>query len=50
MKIGHINASDFDTVVFFLCRQNNISYLCIVLIKMVKNDYYMKIGHINGYK
>ena len=44
MKIGDINVSDFDIVVFFWSRQTNISYLCIVLIK---NDYDIKIGHIN---
>ena len=30
-----------------MSRHNNMSYLCIVLIKMGKNEYYIKIGHIN---
>ena len=30
-----------------MSRQNNMSFLCIVLIKMGKNEYYMKIRHIN---
>ena len=66
---------DFHIVVLFFSRQNNISYLCIVVIKnysvccgqfkpaqtglvkmttilksdtlMGKNDYDIKIGHIN---
>ena len=30
-----------------MSRENNMSYLYIVFIKMGENEYYMKITHIN---